>query len=128
MSNAHLSPKRWFWKRLTQELFALSFAAWVILLFLELVKAGLVSNYLSLTHTGFIVFLLGFLLLAQQPSVNLQTSLSVSANNQIILSIVSLIIGVSIFFITDLSPTLTLALIFVTVSSLWAGSYLLTEE
>ena len=126
MNQSPPTKYQWFLKRLTKEIFVLSLSFWCILFVLELIKTGLVSNYFSLPHLAFGVFVLGIIALVFDPHRDLnqfdQTK-SITRKEQVFFVLLSLIMAFIIIFMTSFSLLLTLLLIFVTVLALWSVVY-----
>jgi hypothetical protein len=122
MNNEH--PRQWLYRKMISELFSIFTLGWGILFVLELVKPGVVSNYLSLQHLAIGLIFLGIWALAlQQPQSGVSMEgASLSKHERVILTIISLILSIVIMLITQVSFPLTLLLILVTVGTLWAGT------
>lgn len=121
MNNEH--PRNWLYKRMIQELFIIFLIGWGILFFMEILKQGIVSNYLSLPHLGLGILFLGIWAFAvQEPAPTVEYNEKLSKKSFILLTVVSIILALIIAIITELTAVLTLLIILVTVLSLWAGT------
>lgn len=126
MSNEH--PRQWLYRRLISELFSIFSFGWGTLFLMEVVKPGLVSNYLSLQHLAVALLFLGIWALSlQQPEIK-DTSSTLSKRERIILLVLSIILAFVLVIITEVSFPLTLLLILVTVGTLWAGTLVFSSD
>lgn len=121
------SPQEWFLQKVFEELFLLSLGFWVILFILELLKNGLVSNYLSLPHLALLIFVFGVISLSLKPLNEMndkQEEASISKRKTgVALLLLVLVVSLVIFLVANVSLPLTLLLIFVTVLAILSGFY-----
>jgi len=120
--------KSWFYKRLSQEAFFIAAITYVVLVFLELLKPGMISNYLSLPHSALILLALGMLSLVLHAPATLKTSGGLSKRDKISLIIASILVIIFVPVLTQVGVGLTVTLIFVTVLSLWLGTLAFNKD
>ena len=116
-------PQRHFIRVVSRDLFFIYTISWFIGFMAELIKPGLVSNYVSLEKNS--VFILIFAIFASIFAKNHYVSRNVrfNRNHVIILLILSVMMIGFITFFMNLSWFLTLLLIFGSLVALWIGSY-----
>lgn len=120
--------KKWFWTRVITDLFWIELVLWLVLFSLELIKSGLVSNYLSLPHFAVLLIFHAIWMLAVQPPAVALDPRPFTKKEGVILAIFCVFIGLVITIVTDLSWVLTLCLIFVTLLTILGGSYLMKQD
>ena len=117
------SAKDWFVQKITRDLFVVFAAMWGVLFVMELTKEGIVSNYLPLPHLAVFLVVLGVIAMIFQP-VNIDIKPTKFSRSEIlILLILSIIVALLIPLVLDVSSVLTLVLIFVTVLTIWVGTF-----
>lgn len=113
---------KWIIKRIVKEAFIISFALWCILFVLELVKPGIVSNYLSLANGLFYLFLFGILTLLLEPTITQLGPKAFGKKDLFWRVICSVLLVITLLLILNASVLLTLFIIFVTLLAFWLGT------
>lgn len=119
--------KKWFWQRISKDAFLIALITWVVLFVLELVKPGLVSNYLSLQHAAIALLFLGIFTIAvmdNQKSAKLQKTPMLYA----LLAVISFITILFIFSLETNSWFLTLILVFASLAAIWGGTFVMIDN
>jgi hypothetical protein len=114
--------KHWFFEQLAKEAFVIFSVAWGSLFLLELLKPGLVSNYLSLTHAALPLFFLGVLWLVLLPDQEVTHTMVERELPVKSLCVISFFIVLVLFLLLQTSLPLTLLIIFATLAGLWGGA------
>ncbi len=114
--------KHWFFEQLAKEAFRIFSIAWGVLFFLEILKTGIVSNYLSLSHAALPVMLVGILwlvLLPEQEQVIKEKKKTIPLKTLVLISLVLVFL---LFFLLETGFFLTLLIIFATLAGLWGAA------
>ena len=123
-----MESRRWFYRRLANDALLISVITWVFLFVMELVKPGIVSNYLSLTRAAAFVLLLGVCSLTlgdSAPQTQTEKTVSPFLATSWPLTIVSLLAGFVVYLFMPPAPVyLTLLVVSVTVLCVWIGTHL----
>lgn len=99
--------------------FSIYTVTWCTLFLMELVKPGIVSNYLSLPHASLFIVILGVASLVLRPAdyFIIDSRLSDAQIEKVVLATIIILEIIFFFRFLDLSFILTLIFLFVTVGS-----------
>lgn len=122
------SAKKWFIKKFTRDLFLVFAVTWGLMFVMENIKAGIVSNYISLPHLAVLLLVFGIIALSFQPSLRSGSELRLTKKEMVVLAVLSLGLVVLLLVTIEASATLTVLLIFVTLIALWAGTLVLQKK
>lgn len=115
--------KRWFFQKISMDAFKIFSVTFIVLLLMEIVKNGIVSNYISLPHAAFVLLLLAILSLSLQDNIDLMKEKYFSRIDYIWLGGITLVVCFVIILIMGQQGILTPIVVFVTILTLWCGTF-----
>ncbi len=115
----HHSIHRLFWLKLTRDIFSYSFVFWLLLLVMEIIKKGIVSNYLSLPHFALLIGLAALVHLAIRPADTLAEQKPSRFKPWQINTFLSVLAAVLILITVEASAALTILLVLVSTATIW---------
>lgn len=123
-----MENRRWLYRRIAQDALTISAATWLILFLMELVKPGIVSNYVSLTRAAAFVLFLAVCSLAlgdKTPLVEAPAPSSAFWQKPWPLAALSAAAGLVVYLFMPPAPVyLTVLVVSVTVLCVWIGTQL----